>query len=160
METNIAIFIALIIILIIIIVFQNMSWMPKWDKKAYNCSTSLQSIPKSCGIMPPPQQSCTSGIAESNMLDYQQPDYSNYINDQIIDSRVQQNHAQWVNDMQPWSGSNIAMKIDNMDEALEANINFIGLRRPIAVNQSGNMCQVTELDPSNLAGNGNYTFRF
>ena len=83
-------------------------------------------------------------------------DYPSYITDLIADPRTRENHEQWAREMKPWSGSTNV--VDDMHEALEAGIDFIGLRRPQAVAQY-NPYQVTELDASNLIANPKFNFR-
>jgi hypothetical protein len=58
--------------------------------------------------------------------------------------------------MTPFSGT--PTMVDNLDEALEASINFTGLRRPQAVSQY-NPTFVTEIDSRILAGNCPFNFR-
>ncbi len=83
-------------------------------------------------------------------------DYGGYIADLIIDPRTRENHSQWVSEMGPWSGGPLI--VDNMDEALEADIHFVGLRRPQAV-AVYNPTQQTELGPMNLISNPRFDFR-
>lgn len=83
-------------------------------------------------------------------------DYSSFITDIIVDPRTHENHNQWVAEMIPFSGT--PTMVDNLDEALEAGINFIGLRRPQAVAQY-NPTFVTEIDPRILAGNAQFNFQ-
>ncbi len=78
-------------------------------------------------------------------------DYSSYITDQVVDSKIRDSHKKWTSEIQPWSGT--ATKTpDNLDEALEASVHFHGLRRPKPIKQY-NPHQLTELDESSLTGN-------
>lgn len=83
-------------------------------------------------------------------------DYNGYVTDLVVDPRTKKNHDEWVNEIMPWSGT--AMTVDNMDEAMEASINFTGLRRPQPVAQYNPMF-VTELDATYLASNPKFNFR-
>ena len=58
--------------------------------------------------------------------------------------------------MKPWSGA--AMIVDNMDEAMEAGTDFIGLRRPQAIVQH-NPLQLTERDTYTYASNPKFNFK-
>jgi len=82
-------------------------------------------------------------------------DYTRYTTDLIVDPRMRENHRKWVEEMGPWSGA--LRNVDNLDEALEASTNFVGLQRPQAV-PVYNPTQVTELGPDIFAGN--HKFRF
>ena len=82
-------------------------------------------------------------------------DYDSYITDMVVDPRTRENHYKWATEMLPFSGT--AMTVDNLDEAMEATIDFRGLRRPQMVAQY-NPLQVTERDTSTLAGNRKFTF--
>lgn len=82
-------------------------------------------------------------------------DYDAYITDLVVDPRTRENHSKWATEMLPFSGT--AMTVDNLDEAMEATIDFRGLRRPQMVAQY-NPLQVTERDTSTLAGNRKFTF--
>jgi hypothetical protein len=83
-------------------------------------------------------------------------DYQGYITDLIVDPRTRENHSQWVEEMKPWSGT--AMTVDNLDEAMEATTDFIGLRRPQMVAQF-NPLQLTERDTYTFASNNKFNFR-
>lgn len=82
-------------------------------------------------------------------------DYNAYVSDLVLDPRTRDNHAKWVAEMLPFSGT--AMMVDNMDEAMEASTNFVGLRRPQAVLQY-NPQQLTERDTGTFSGNKKFIF--
>jgi hypothetical protein len=82
--------------------------------------------------------------------------YGDFITDMIIDPRTKENHNKWVEEMKPFSGG--PMMVDNMDEAIEASIDFRGLRRPQAVVQN-NPLFITEIDTRLLASNCPFNFR-
>lgn len=102
--------------------------------------------------------------AERNKQALQQPsefdnmNFSEYLTNQVADPTVRENHKKWVKDIGPWSGT-AARNMDNMDEALEASVNFMGLRRPQAVKQF-NQHQVTELDESSFSNNKKFVFNY
>jgi hypothetical protein len=78
-------------------------------------------------------------------------DYSAYITDQVVDTKIKDSHKKWTDEIKPWSGT--ATKTpDNLDEALEASVHFHGLRRPKPIKQY-NPHQLTELDETSLSGN-------
>ena len=83
-------------------------------------------------------------------------DYSGYITDLVADPRTRENHQRWAEEMKPWSGT--AMTVDNMDEAMEAGVDFVGLRRPQGVQQN-NPHQLTERDSNTFAGNAKFNFK-
>ena len=83
-------------------------------------------------------------------------DYGSYITDLIVDPRTKDNHERWVEEMKPWSGT--AMAVDDLEEAQEATVDFIGLRRPQAVVQY-NPLQLTERDTYTLSGNAKFNFK-
>ena len=83
-------------------------------------------------------------------------DYGGYITDLIADPRTRENHARFAADMKPFSGG--ALKVDDLDEAMEASTHFHGLRRPQAVVQH-NPHQVTEIGSSILASNAKFNFK-
>jgi hypothetical protein len=83
-------------------------------------------------------------------------DYGAYVTDLIVDPRTKDNHRRWVEEMQPWSGT--AMTVDDLEEAQEADLDFIGLRRPQPVAQYNPM-QLTEVTTMNLIGNKKFNFQ-
>jgi hypothetical protein len=83
-------------------------------------------------------------------------DYGAYITDLIVDPRTKDNHRRWVEEMQPWSGT--AMTVDDLEEAQEADLDWIGLRRPQAVVQYNPM-MLTEVGPEQLLGNKPFNFQ-
>lgn len=83
-------------------------------------------------------------------------DYSGLITDLVVDPRTRENHQRWAEEMKPWSGT--AMMVDNMDEAMEAGADFIGLRRPQAIVQH-NPLQLTERDTYTYATNPKFNFK-
>ncbi len=83
-------------------------------------------------------------------------DYDSFITDLVVDPRTRENHRRWVEEMQPWSGT--AMMVDDMEEAMEASTDFIGLRRPQSVVQY-NPLQLTERDASTFVHNPRFNFR-
>lgn len=83
-------------------------------------------------------------------------DYNSLITDLVLDPRARENHRRWVEEMQPWSGT--AMMVDDMDEAMEASTDFIGLRRPQAIVQY-NPLQLTERDASTFVHNAKFNFK-
>lgn len=83
-------------------------------------------------------------------------DFASYITDQVADSTVKSNHQKWVNEVKPWAGT-AARNNDDLSEAMEASVHFVGLRRPQAVRQF-NPQQVTEVDGSTFAGNKKFNF--
>ena len=83
-------------------------------------------------------------------------DYGGYITDLIADPRTRENHARFAADMKPFSGG--ALKVDDLDEAMEAGTHFHGLRRPQAVVQH-NPHQITENDTNTLASNPKFNFK-
>jgi hypothetical protein len=84
-------------------------------------------------------------------------DYGGYITDLIADPRTRENHARFAADMKPFSGG--ALKVDDLDEALEAGTHFHGLRRPQATVQKKTAHQLTEVDASILASNPKFNFK-
>lgn len=88
--------------------------------------------------------------------DVQPVDYASQLTDLITDDRIRSNHEKWVNEMKPWSGS--PMSVDNMDEAMEATTDFIGLRRPQAVTQCDPFF-ITERHTDTFAGNAKFNFK-
>ena len=82
-------------------------------------------------------------------------DYGTFITDLVIDPRTKENHAKWVSEMQPWSGT--AMMVDDLDEAQEATTDFIGLRRPQPV-AVYNPVSLTERDTMTFIGNKRFNF--
>jgi hypothetical protein len=88
--------------------------------------------------------------------DAEGPDYSGYLTDLVTDPRTRETHQQWVEEMKPWSGT--AITIDDMDEAMEASTDFIGLRRPQAAPQY-NPYFVTEKDPNTFGKNPRFAFQ-
>jgi hypothetical protein len=83
-------------------------------------------------------------------------DYNSQIVDLVVDPRTRENHNRWVEEMKPWSGT--AMTVDDMDEAMEATVDFIGLQRPLGCAQY-NPFQVTERDPYTFSANRVVNFR-
>jgi hypothetical protein len=83
-------------------------------------------------------------------------DFNSYITDQVADPKVRENHKKWVNEIKPWAGT-AARTNDDMSEAMEASVHFVGLRRPQAVKQY-NPHQVTEVDESTFTGNKKFNF--
>ena len=83
-------------------------------------------------------------------------DYSGYITDLVADPRTRENHQRWAEEMKPWSGT--AMTVDNMDEAMEASTDFIGLRRPQSIGQN-NPLQLTERDGNTFSSNAKFNFK-
>lgn len=83
-------------------------------------------------------------------------DYGSYITDLISDPRTRENHGRWVDEMKPWSGT--SQKVDTLDEAMEATLNFQGLRRPQPVAQYNPM-MLTEVDADILAVNKKFNFQ-
>jgi hypothetical protein len=84
-------------------------------------------------------------------------DYDSYITDLVVDPRTRSNHQRWAEEMKPWSGT--AKTVDNIDEAMEASSDWIGLRRPQPVAQCGNSLQLTERDTSTYASNSKFNFK-
>jgi hypothetical protein len=84
-------------------------------------------------------------------------DYSTFVTDLVVDPRTQENHRRWASEMKPWSGS--VMRVDDLDEAMEASTHFIGLRRPQPIHQGSNPLQLTENDHSTFAKNPKFNFR-
>jgi hypothetical protein len=97
---------------------------------------------------------------QSDVLQYHtaQPalDYDSFITDLVLDPRARENQRRWVEEMQPWSGT--AMMVDDMEEAMEASTDFIGLRRPQAIVQY-NPLQLTERDANTFVHNPKFNFR-
>jgi hypothetical protein len=83
-------------------------------------------------------------------------DFNSYITDQVADPKVRENHKKWVNEIKPWAGTATRTN-DDMREAMEASVHFVGLRRPQAVKQY-NPHQVTEVDESTFTGNKKFNF--
>jgi len=83
-------------------------------------------------------------------------DYGGYITDLIADPRTRENQARFASDMKPFSGG--ALKVDDLDEAMEASTHFQGLRRPQALVQH-NPHQVTENDTNTFASNAKFNFK-
>jgi len=83
-------------------------------------------------------------------------DYGAYVTDLIIDPRTKDNHRRWVEEMAPWSGT--SMTVDDMDEAMEATTDFIGLRRPQPVAQYNPM-MLTERDTWTFIENNRFNFK-
>ena len=82
-------------------------------------------------------------------------DYNSHISDTVLDERAVQNHRKWADAMMPWSG--VSTSPDTMDEAMEASVNFQGLRRPQPIAQH-NQLQVTERDMFTFLGNSQFKF--
>lgn len=82
-------------------------------------------------------------------------DYNAHITDLVTDPRVVANHNNWVEEMKPWSGA--VKKVDDLNEAMEASLDFQGLRRPQAIVQY-NPTQLTEIGPDILAPNKKFNF--
>ena len=80
-------------------------------------------------------------------------DYGTYITDLVVDPRSRDNHAKWVADVKPWSGT--ARMVDTLE--VEDYIPFLGLQRPQAVAQN-NPLQLTEVDAFDLAKNKKFIF--
>jgi hypothetical protein len=83
-------------------------------------------------------------------------DYSGYITDLVVDPRTRDNHQRWAEEMKPWSGT--AMMVDDLDEAMEAGTDFVGLRRPQAIVQH-NPLQLTERDTNTFSSNAKFNFK-
>ena len=77
-------------------------------------------------------------------------DNNSYVTDQVIDSRIIKNHADWVSEITPWAGT--ASIVGQNDFNPGDYINFQGLRRPRSVKQD-NPYFITEIDESNLENN-------
>ena len=58
--------------------------------------------------------------------------------------------------MSPWSGT--AFSPDDLEEAIEADLKFVGLRRPQATSQGSDTLFLTEADPHHLIGNSRFNF--
>jgi len=84
-------------------------------------------------------------------------DYGGYITDLIADPRTRENHSRFADEMKPFSGG--ALKVDDLDEALEAGTHFHGLRRPQAIVQKKTAHQLTEVDASILSSNAKFNFK-
>lgn len=85
-------------------------------------------------------------------------DYNTQVTDLVADDRMREGQEKWYKEMKPWSA--VAMTVDNLDEAMEASTNFIGLRRPQAVLQSNDDSdwQRTERDTSTFINNPKFIF--
>jgi hypothetical protein len=82
--------------------------------------------------------------------------YSGYITDLVVDPRTRDNHRRWAEEMKPWSGT--AMMVDDLNEAMEASTDFVGLRRPQAITQF-NPLQLTERDTHTFSSNARFNFK-
>lgn len=82
-------------------------------------------------------------------------DYNTHITETVLDKHAVENHNKWANSMMPWAGTSTSP--DTLDEAMEASIDFIGLRRPQPIVQH-NALQVTERDMYTLLGNAKFNF--
>lgn len=83
-------------------------------------------------------------------------DYGSYVTNLIVDPRTASNHKKWVDEMKPWSGT--ATTVDDLEEAMEATTNFVGLRRPQPIVQY-NPLQLTEQDSFTFISNPKFNFR-
>jgi len=85
-------------------------------------------------------------------------DYNTQVTDLVADDRMREGQEKWYKEMKPWSA--VAMTVDNLDEAMEASTNFIGLRRPQPVLQSNDDSdwQRTERDTSTFINNPKFIF--
>ena len=83
-------------------------------------------------------------------------DYSSYILNLVADPRLQENQHKWAEEMSPWSGT--AFSPDDLEEAIEADLKFVGLRRPQATSQGSDTLFLTEADPHHLIGNSRFNF--
>jgi hypothetical protein len=77
-------------------------------------------------------------------------DNNAYITDSVVDDKIRQNHAEWVNEVSPWAGT--ASIIGQTEFSAGDYISFQGLRRPRAVPQV-DPWQITEIDEEQLADN-------
>jgi hypothetical protein len=83
-------------------------------------------------------------------------DYDAYVTNLVVDSRTLENHHKWVNEMKPFSG--VARSVDDMEEAVEASTEFVGLRRAQPIVQY-NPLQLTEKDTGTFISNPKFNFR-
>lgn len=83
-------------------------------------------------------------------------EYNSMITDTVLDTRAVENHRKWAESMIPWAG--VSTSPDTLDEALEASVDFIGLRRPQPVAQY-NAVQITERDALTFLGNHKFNFQ-
>lgn len=184
MKTNDAIAFAAVVIVVLILIFlldRNNTRQHEY-KKSFEADHAVQTASQSTGhktmCTDPnprsptiaqratynPESFLAMEQAERNKQALQQPsefdnmNFSEYLTNQVTDPTVRENHKKWVKDIGPWSGI-AARNMDNMDEALEASVNFMGLRRPQAVKQY-NQHQVTELDESSFSGNKKFVFNY
>ena len=82
-------------------------------------------------------------------------EYNEVLTTTVLGAREQDNHKTWVDSMLPWAGT--AATVDTLDEAQEASVNFVGLRRPQPIAQY-NALQVTENDTYTYLGNSKFNF--
>lgn len=96
-------------------------------------------------------------FGSSMMIESAPPsDYSNYLDNLMIDDRTLQNHLKWANEMAPWAGT--PNTIDNLDEAMANSTPWVGLRRPQAIAQSSDALFITELGAKDLINNPKFRF--